>query len=189
MADQAAEGLLSPYLRNQRIAAAKPFIAGRVLDIGCGSGGLATHVAPGCYIGIDRDPISLACAKASYPQHRFEQRLPDDTEKFDTVVSLAVIEHVADPGEFLRAAALHLEPASTSRIVITTPHPAVEWLHDLGAAVGLFSRHANEEHETLLDHARLRAFGDDARLRLVRYRRFLFGANQLAVFAAICPPR
>jgi len=189
VADQAAEGLLSPYLRNQRFAAAMPFIAGRVLDIGCGSGGLAAHVVPGCYVGVDRDLISLACAKASYPQHRFAQRLPDITEKFDTVVSLAVIEHVADPAEFLRCAALHLEPQPTSRIVITTPHPAVEWLHDLGAAVGLFSKHANEEHETLLDHARLRACADDARLRLVRYRRFLFGANQLAVFAATCPPQ
>jgi len=48
--------------------------------------------------------------------------------------------------------------------------------------VGLFSRHANDEHEELLDRARLLSVGASAGLGLERYRRFLLGANQLAIF-------
>ena len=41
MTDQAVEGLLSPFLRQQRINAIKPYIKGVVLEVGCGSGLLA----------------------------------------------------------------------------------------------------------------------------------------------------
>ena len=40
MADQGAEGWLSPWLRMQRIKAAQPYLSRRVLDFGCGSGAL-----------------------------------------------------------------------------------------------------------------------------------------------------
>ena len=51
----------------------------------------------------------------------------------------------------------------------------------LGARVGLFSRHASEEHEQLLDRTRLESLAEKAGLNLVHYRRVLLGANQLAV--------
>jgi 2-polyprenyl-3-methyl-5-hydroxy-6-metoxy-1,4-benzoquinol methylase len=183
VADQGAEGLLSPYLRRLRLTAARGLVRGRVLDIGCGTGALAEFVDPAAYVGFDIDPESVAIARRRRPGHRFESCPPPESEQFDTVVSLAVIEHVADPGEFLAMAARYLEDGTRSRIVITTPHPALEWLHDLGASVGLFSRHAHEEHETLLDRARLAECAERAGLRLERYERFAFGANQLAVFA------
>jgi hypothetical protein len=34
MADQGSEGLLSPFLRRKRILAVKPYLRGRVLDVG-----------------------------------------------------------------------------------------------------------------------------------------------------------
>jgi SAM-dependent methyltransferase len=182
VADQGAEGLLSPYLRRLRLAAAREFVRGRVLDIGCGTGALAALVDPAAYVGFDIDGDCVAAAKRRSPRHRFESSLPPVSEKFDTVVSLAVIEHVPDPGAFLAVAGNYLADRA-SRIVITTPHPALEWVHDAGAAVGLFSRHASEEHETLLDRTSLARCADQACLRLERYRRFAFGANQLAVFA------
>jgi 2-polyprenyl-3-methyl-5-hydroxy-6-metoxy-1,4-benzoquinol methylase len=183
MADQGAEGLLSPFLRRKRLQAAQPYLAGRVLDIGCGSGALASLVAAEDYLGVDRDPEVLAVARERFPQHRFTDSLPPPGQQFDTVVSLAVIEHVEDPSAFLQRAADHLAGHADARIVITTPHPRLEWLHDLGASLRLFSRHASEEHESLLDQAALGAHAARARLRLTGYRRFLLGANQLAVFA------
>jgi 2-polyprenyl-3-methyl-5-hydroxy-6-metoxy-1,4-benzoquinol methylase len=183
VADQGSEGLLSPYLRRLRLAAARDFLRGRVLDIGCGTGALAELVDSPAYVGFDIDHECVAIARRRSPGHRFEFCLPPESERFDTVVSLAVIEHVADPAQFLTMAARYLDDGAHARIVITTPHPALEWLHDLGAAVGLFSRHAHEEHEALLDRARLAECAERARLRLERYERFAFGANQLAVFA------
>ena len=182
MADQGSGGLLSPLLRSRRIAAARPFLKGRVLDLGCGSGKLAGIVPPDCYLGVDIDEYSLDRARAAYPDHAFRGSLPPRDETFDTVVALAFIEHVPDPAEALREMAVRLRPRPASAIICTTPHPTVEKLHALGARAGLFSREANEEHEALLDRRRMEEIARASGLRLVIYRRFLLGANQLALF-------
>lgn len=184
MADQGAEGLLSPYLRKKRFEVAFPYLKGRVLDFGCGSGALAALVHADQYLGVEIDSVLLQHASSRFPKHRFALELPGSSDKFDTIISLAVIEHVSDPAQFLRTLAAYLNDTPASRIVVTTPHPAVEWIHDAGAAIGLFSKHASEEHEDLLDHTKLEMAGHQAGLRLVSYRRFLFGANQIAVYAS-----
>jgi len=173
---------LSPFLRNRRIAAARPYLQDMVLDFGCGTGALAAWVAPNQYLGIDCDAESLRRARARFPQHRFVAALPDPAERFDSVIALAVIEHVADPVGLLRRLSHHLAGTGAARLVLTTPHPSVDWVHHAGARIGLFSRHASEEHEDLMDLAALTQAGAAAGLSLVTYRRFLFGANQLAVF-------
>jgi 2-polyprenyl-3-methyl-5-hydroxy-6-metoxy-1,4-benzoquinol methylase len=186
MADQAAGGLLSPFLQRRRIAAALPHLRGRVLDVGCGSGALAAHVPPDRYYGMDADEASLAVARSRYPRHVFARELPGVEPGFDTVVALAVIEHVADPCAFLRALGDRLGP-SPAAIVCTTPHPAAGWIHEVGARLGLFSRDAKEEHERLLDGTRLREVASRAALEVASYRRFLLGANQLAVLRRSAP--
>lgn len=182
MADQGAEGLLSPFLRSQRLKVARPYIKGRVLDVGCGTGALAGIVHPDSYVGVDIDEQSLAIARQRYPHHSFQSAMPAAEPVFDTVISLAVIEHVPDPGLFLRELAMRLRSGPDNFLVCTTPHPAVDWIHTAGAKVGLFSRHANEEHEELLDRTRIEVLANQCDLKLSVYRRFLFGANQLAVF-------
>ncbi|MDB4542870.1 class I SAM-dependent methyltransferase [bacterium] len=182
MADQGSEGLISPLLRNRRLHVAKPHLNGRVLDVGCGSGTLAREVSPDHYLGVDIDPVSLHLAREAYPQHDFVNQLPEVAEKFDTIVSLAVIEHVVDPAKFLDDLAKHLNFSAAAKILVTTPHPSMDWVHELGSKVGLFSSHANEEHEHLLDRTDLLRAGQKAGLRMTHYRRFMFGANQLALY-------
>lgn len=182
MADQGAEGLLSPWLREKRFEAVRPYLHARVLDFGCGSGALAEFVPSDHYLGVDKDEPSLQQARLRFPQHRFISELPRTDEKFNSIVSLAVIEHVSDPAAFLRILSAYLSESDDTRLIVTTPHPSVDWIHDLGAAIGLFSKHANEEHEELLDRAKLERGGVQAGLKLVAYRHFLFGANQIAVF-------
>jgi len=183
VADQGAEGLLSPFLRDQRIKAALPYLRGDVLDIGCGSGYLARHVDASHYVGVDIDTTSLILARTKFPEHHF--LLLDDltTNEFDVIVALAVIEHVPEPVSFLVSLRDKLADNSESRIICTTPHPTMEWIHGLGARVGIFSRSANEEHETLLDRKILSETGEKAGLELKHYARFLFGANQIAIYA------
>jgi 2-polyprenyl-3-methyl-5-hydroxy-6-metoxy-1,4-benzoquinol methylase len=181
MSDQAAQGWLSPFLRRRRIAAVLPHLRGKILDYGCGSGALAQHVPADRYVGVDVDEASLRVARDRCPGHRFFLE-PPTGERFDTVVALAVIEHVPDPAGFLRDLAARLGPGAENSIVCTTPHPSLGWAHRAGARVGLFSREASEEHQALLGRKELQACGSACGLRLAQWRRFLLGANQVAVF-------
>lgn len=182
MADQGSEGLLSPYLRNQRLKAALPFLKGRILDFGCRSGALASLVPAENYSGVDVDDECVRAARRAFPHHQFMTSLAGQDADFDTVVSLAVIEHVADPADFLRELKSHLARKPDARIVCTTPHPSIDWVHAAGARIGLFSWSAHQEHQALLDADALRRAGREAGLEMVEYRRFLFGANQIAAF-------
>ena len=183
MADQMT-GLLSPFLRARRIAAVRPFLArGRVLDIGCGTGQLAGLVESSRYMGVDQDAASVAAARRARPAHRFlttaEFMASPPQEPFDLIVGLAVIEHIADPAEWLTWLRSHLAP--TGQVLLTTPHPLGRRVHDLGGRIGVFSREAAEEHHDFLDRGRMAAVAGRAGFRLARSRPFLLGANQLFV--------
>jgi SAM-dependent methyltransferase len=178
VSDQGAQGLLSPFLRRQRLAAVRPWLRGTVFDFGCGSGALAELLGPENYCGYDIDTSSLAKARALHPRHRFVDAVPAQAV-FDTVVSLAVIEHCKDPAAFLRDLVTLARPGGS--VVLTTPHPAFEFIHDLGARAGMFSHDASEEHEVLLDREALHGLAAAQSLPVLAYRRFLFGANQLFV--------
>ena len=54
-----ANGLLSPFLRQRRIANIINYIKGGVLDFGCGTGHLAKYIPKKDYIGVDTDQNSL----------------------------------------------------------------------------------------------------------------------------------
>ncbi len=180
-ADLAEAGSLSYWLVMRRQRIAKPYLTGRVLDVGCGGGGIAEICEPDSYVGFDIEPRMIAIVRNEWPKHRFETVLPDD-ERFDTVAAIAVIEHLSDPGEHLREWASYLNPRG--RIVMTTPHPSLEWTHTVGAKLGLFSQHAHEDHEDLIDRAAMEKLLAGTKLRLTTYRRFLFGANQLFVLTS-----
>lgn len=189
MADQIS-GLLSPWLRAQRIAAARPYLSGRVLDFGCGTGELVHHIGRERYVGLDIDEPSLAEARRRFPEVPFLRELEPSMGElqalgpFDTIVGLAVIEHLPEPARVLERLRTLLSP--TGQIVLTTPHPLFEVVHRAGATLGLFSREAKEEHEQLLDRQALEAMAAQAGLFLACYRRFLFGANQLALLRVRC---
>jgi 2-polyprenyl-3-methyl-5-hydroxy-6-metoxy-1,4-benzoquinol methylase len=174
-------GLLTGFLAAKRYEAARPYLSGRVLDFGCASGRLAEWCRPDAYVGVDIDVASLEIARRRHPSFRFAAELPTG-ELFDTIVALAVIEHVKDPAALLSTLGALLRPAG--RVVITTPDPRLGWAHAAGARVRLFSREANEEHEELLGRARMTEVADEAGLSVAHFRRFLLGANQLFLLVA-----
>jgi 2-polyprenyl-3-methyl-5-hydroxy-6-metoxy-1,4-benzoquinol methylase len=175
----ATSGLLSGWLGNKRRHAAKPYIAGRVLDFACGSGHLATICNPDSYFGYDVDPLKIAWAREHYPGYQFEAELPESA-RFDTVVALAFIEHV-EPDPFLKQMSSMLD--EHGRMVLTTPHPAFEWVHTLGARARLFSMDARDDHEALISASAMKQTAERNSLELTVSRRFLFGANQLFVLS------
>ena len=174
-------GLMTGFLAAKRYKVAGPHLRGRVLDVGCASGLLSQWCQPDAYLGVDIDAASIEIARRERPGYRFETQLPTD-EQFDTIVALALIEHVKDPTGLLATLRPLLSP--TGAMVITTPHPRMEWAHTLGARVRLFSPEAHEEHEDLIDLSRMKQIAADAQLAVVHNQRFLFGANQMFLLAA-----
>ena len=177
MGDCSAPGFLTPFLARMRVRAALPHVRGSVLDHGCGFGALAPYIPPARYLGFDVNESSLEDARARNPSHRFTSELPAGTT-FDTVVSMAVIEHVDDPAAYLRGLTAFV--GEGGRVVLTTPRPSWNGVYALGARLGVFSMTANDEHR-LLGKAALTEFCSAAGLRVVRFDTFLAGANQLAI--------
>ena len=181
-------GLLTRRVQAARLAAALPHVpaGARVLDLGCGLTDLPARFAS--YTGCDRSPVVLAEMRRRHPAAVFASWDVDADEPppevvarapFDAVLMLAILEHVPPPQRALSRAAALLGPGG--RVVATTPHPLGRAALEAGARLGLLSRHADEEHETLLDRAALARAAGDAGLALARYSRFLAGLNQLAV--------
>lgn len=178
--------LLTNYLRCRRYAIVEPFLRGEVLDIGCGNAATALPLeSVRRYVGIDYHPALVARQRRNLPQHEFHvcdvdrEPLPVNGQRFDTVLMVAVIEHLADPGRLLEQVAGHLRPGG--RLVITTPTPWGERLHRLGARVGLFHPHAAAEHKHAYDRRQLEALLTACGFSVVIYRPFELGGNQLVV--------
>jgi 2-polyprenyl-3-methyl-5-hydroxy-6-metoxy-1,4-benzoquinol methylase len=92
-----------------------------------------------------------------------------------------VLEHVADRDAFLAMLEKYLSPGG--RMIITTPHPVSGPVHGAGSRMGLFSREAGEEHESLIGAGEMKRLARRAGFALAVRRRFLLGMNQLFVLA------
>lgn len=184
-------GLLTRRVGKARLAAALPHLPpGRILDVGCGLTDLPVRIAN--YVGCDRnrevlDEQRRRTAGGTAKFFEWDLALGEAPPAlrarapFEGILLLAVLEHVASPAEVLGRISPLLSPSG--RLIVTTPHPSGRRPLEIGAALGLLSVHAHEEHEALLDADALDAAGRDAGLSLVLYHRFLLGMNQLAVFS------
>lgn len=181
MPDQ-ANALLSNFLRRKRIEKVHPYLKGKILDFGCGVGELTKICKPENYLGVDIDPISIGIAREKHPQFNFALSIPD-MEKFDTIVLLAVIEHIKDPILLLKKFKEFLTP--TGYIVLTTPNPCFYTFYKFGAMLGIFSKEANEDHELLINLRTMKELANKSALSITTYKKFLFGANQLFILKSI----
>ena len=125
--------------RRARLAAAVGALASpgaRVLDLGCGSGDLARHLAEaGLRVtGCDISARMLEQAERADPAGTWValdpawRKLPFAAGAFGAVVASSVLEYVADPAAVLRECARVLAPGGT--LLCTVPdirHP-VRWL-------------------------------------------------------------
>ena len=183
-------GRLTVRVGAARLLAALPHVppGARVLDLGCGLTDLPSRLA--AYVGCDRNTDVLDEQRRRFPSVNFFEwdfartGAPAPVASagpFGAVLLLAVLEHVADHAAVLSRAATILAPSG--RVIVTTPHPLGRLPLEVGAALGLLSPHARDEHETLLGREALEEAGRSAGVSLVLYRRFLLGLNQLAVFS------
>jgi len=84
--------------------------------------------------------------RSKFPQHTFIQGAVDReplrlrNSQFDTVLMIAVIEHLSTPDRVVKDAHNYMKPSS--RLVVTTPTVLGSAIHEVGAPLGLFSRDA-----------------------------------------------
>jgi trans-aconitate methyltransferase len=108
-------------------------LGAEVLEVGCGSGNFTVLMAARGHnvTAIDVEPDYVARAKrrlAGYPNARVsvgEVGALVWRQRFDTVVALDVLEHVADDGAVLARLAAALKP--DGKLVLKVP--AARWLH------------------------------------------------------------
>ncbi len=116
------------FIRDQAAArfgrdakAPSPFQGLRLLDIGCGGGLLAEPMSRLGFAvtGVDASAKNIAVASLhaaeagvaiDYRNMTVEELLAEDAGGFDVVLNMEVVEHVNDPGRFLRDASRLVKP-------------------------------------------------------------------------------
>ena len=102
------------------LAADRPFAGLRILDIGCGGGLLSEPMARlgAEVVGADAAPRNIPVAQLHAEQsglkidyrHTTAEALAGAGERFDVVLNMEVVEHVADPAAYLAACHDLLKP-------------------------------------------------------------------------------
>jgi 2-polyprenyl-3-methyl-5-hydroxy-6-metoxy-1,4-benzoquinol methylase len=185
--------LLSEYITWERIRVVYPYLKGNILDLGCGYTRIPPLLEPDqSYVGIDHDPKVIQWAKDHFPNHQFYRYdLETDPIKglpqFDTLLMLAVLEHMADPGLLLRQATDWMKP--TGKLVLTTPTPLGGQIHTLGSYLGFFYKEAREDHKGFYSRKMLVQTLKNHLFSVDLYRNFLWAGNQVTVCSSMKPDK
>lgn len=150
----------------------RPF--SRLLDVGCGRGGLVEQldVAPRQVVGIDLDWLSLREHRLQIPGAvATSDHLPFAPNSFDVIFASWVLEHLADPAATFGAIRRTLRPGGA--FVFITPNGR----HPLAWINGLLGRFAHVQNRLVA-----RLYGRAAADTFPTYYR----ANSHAALAALC---
>ena len=180
--------ILSNYASLLRVKRVLPYVKGSVLDLGCGevpvlraAGDKIEH-----YVGVDIGQERTETLRKTYPQHQFFRcdfdEDPFDFEgKFDTILLIAVIEHIFNQKHLATELIKKLNP--TGRIIITTPTSLGEFVHRICAGLGLLGRSVANRHIVIFNKRRFKVLAKHFNLRIEKYHRFCFGCNQMVILA------
>jgi len=158
--------LLEKYLQNYRFKMAEPYLIGDVLDFG----------------GNNRELKKLV--KGKYLVVNYDRSLMDNTH-FDTIVSLAVIEHipVKEVENIFKEFKIVLN--KKGRIFLTIPTKMAKPVLKIMAFVGILDKENMGEHKHYWDEKDLRYLAKKAGFVVKKYKKFQFGFNQLAILEHI----
>jgi SAM-dependent methyltransferase len=107
----AHEALASPTRPEYRMVAAATMPGTKLLDVGCGEGGLAGHLRGCDYVGLDMHFGGLGPSGGpNILAETIEQHAAAHPGAYDVVCALQVVEHVAEPLAFVAAMQKALRP-------------------------------------------------------------------------------
>ncbi len=172
-----------------------PHVGGKVLDAGCGIG-LITDFLPSQveYVGADLNPNHIRYLREKKPDVRaycmdIQKELPEEEGPFDTIINLAVIEHLNDPESFLMNCQRLLKPGG--RMVITTPTRLGERVRDILSIFGLLQRSKRggkiQGHVNIFTLESIRDLMQECGFRVAESRYFQLGMNMLVVGIKVGP--
>lgn len=156
----------------------------RVLDLGCGRGGIMERLHPqaGFTVGTDPDLISLREHRAPEVDRAcgLAEHLPFSQDAFDLICCSWVLEHLADPGRAFREVARLLAPEG--HFVFVTPnrrHPLLALNRAFGWTRGrlvdrLYGREAEDTFPAFYranTRRQIDRWAGQAGLRMVAFRR------------------
>jgi 2-polyprenyl-3-methyl-5-hydroxy-6-metoxy-1,4-benzoquinol methylase len=180
------DGLLSQYLISKRLDLLCPFLKGRrhLLDVGCGVFRMGALLSSDVeYVGIDSEPEIIKYNQRLFKYPFFLVNVETEDlrflgKEFDLILMLAVIEHLKHPENVLK----NLRPLLSEEgiLLLTTPHPIGASLLRIGSRIAIFSRDKGQ-HQKLLNYYRMKRLADATGFKMIRYKRFLLGFNQLIV--------
>jgi 2-polyprenyl-3-methyl-5-hydroxy-6-metoxy-1,4-benzoquinol methylase len=172
-------------LQQWRIDKVRPYVSqgARVLDLGCADGALYQRLQAtvGEVVGIDPTlDHNVVMGRCRLIAGRFPKDLPD-TEPFDAITMLAVLEHIPldeQPG-LAAECARRLRPGG--HLIITVPSPVVDRILSVLQFLRLIDGMSLEEHYGFEPSVVPALFGVN-NMRLVKASAFQLGCNNLFVF-------
>ncbi len=150
------------FLQRYRFRKVLPYLEGAVLDFGGNEGELEPYVA-GEYTLVNYDHSIVS------------------GRQFDTIVMLAVLEHI--PLASVRATFDLFKSilSPDGKIFLTTPAPAAKPVLELLAVAGILDKENIAEHQHYWNQSEILSMSKEAGFEVVRYKKFQFGFNQLAL--------
>lgn len=171
-------------LQRERTRRVVPYVqqGARVLDIACTDGALFRLLGDrvGSGVGIDMDPVPPSTTKFRYIQGKFPNEMPD-SDPFDVVAALAVLEHVSEQDHSEFAARCSNVLRSGGRLVVTVPSPRVDDLLRIMKAARVLDGMRDDQHHRFDPQKAIPLF-EHVGLVLERHSRFQLGLNNLFVF-------
>ncbi len=172
------------YLNKRRLKIAKPFLKGDILDVGCGPATTYDFAKPKSYTGIERDKGWIKKLKNKFPLANFYARdIEKDkfniNRKFDTIILLAVIEHIKNPEFLFKEIRNSLK--KNGRLVMTTPTPFGNFVHTILSYIGITSKEAVKEHVNIYSYNMFLDVASKYGFKLIKYQKFEWGCNSMVV--------
>lgn len=181
-------GLLSDYLRKARLKKIRDYISGNVLDLSCGPAYSYNYYNDRIenYYATEYSEKQVEELRYKFPKTKiFQKDLDKDTLvfdiKFDTVLLLAVIEHIFNQKHLMQQVLKNLHP--NGNLVITTPTPfGNDYIHKIGSVIGLFNKNGGiDDHIVIYNKQRLILLANEFDLEILKYKKFQLGCNQLII--------